>query len=264
MGQIVPDPEFLDPTAWKFHPHWFTGGQCVIPVVPSIRYTYALNMTLVPGVEYLLTVNCVSVTADLVHIGAGNEFYWRSDTHGAGITQVAFTFDGLGIPSIFISATSNASATLESLFIEIMHARQLIREAVELAVTGLATTSTRVFPSKVYNLQESQLPALQVISAAESIELDEGTLDAPARLFDVVVKGTAQATSNVDNTLDDIAEEVETALGADITLGGLSHGLDLVATDFDYSGEGDQPIGNIELTYRVAYRTPFGDPTTVT
>lgn len=144
------------------------------------------------------------------------------------------------------------------------HVRQQIREAAATLVTGLTTTGANVFQSRVYNLQESQLPALLVYTSQEAIELADGTLDAPQRILSLVIEGKAQATANVEDTLDDIAKEVEIALGADITVGGLAHGNDLTNTLKQVTAEGDQPIGSVQLTYDVKYRTPFGDPETVT
>ena len=143
------------------------------------------------------------------------------------------------------------------------HVRQQIRDAVTVLVTGLTTTGSNVFQSRVYNLQESNLPALKVYTSSEDIALEDGTLDAPQRNLSLVIEGNAQATATLDTTLDEIAKEVEIALGADITIGGLAIGIDLDNTQMQLTGEGDQPIGSVLLTYDIHYRTPFGDPETV-
>ena len=50
------------------------------------------------------------------------------------------------------------------------HARQSIRDNVVTTVTGLSTTGTNVFRSRVYPLGEYKLPALCVYTAAEEVE----------------------------------------------------------------------------------------------
>jgi len=148
------------------------------------------------------------------------------------------------------------------------HVRKQIRDAVVTTVTGLVTTGTNVFQSRVYPLQTSalgsELPALVVLTSTETVDLDIGTLDAPHRLLTVEIKAIEKATSALDDTLDEIAKEVETAMGIDITLGGLCIGVDLSNTpEIELTSEGDQPHGQVSLFYIVKYRTPFGDPSTV-
>jgi hypothetical protein len=47
------------------------------------------------------------------------------------------------------------------------HLRRQIREAIGTAVTGLTTTSTRVYQSRVVPLQDTNLPALLIYTRAE-------------------------------------------------------------------------------------------------
>lgn len=140
-----------------------------------------------------------------------------------------------------------------------MHARRSIREAVAAALTGLATTGSRVFQSRM-RPQES-LPALLVATNGEEIEQDLGTVQ--TRALDIDVTGVALAASGVDDTLDAIAEEVEVAMQAAGTLGGLVSAppvLTAIRTAFDDSLE--QPAGEVSLTFRCLYFTQAGAPGT--
>lgn len=143
------------------------------------------------------------------------------------------------------------------------HIRKQIRDAIESTLTGLATTGSNVFVSRIYPTEEDNLPGLLISTPLEDIDLEQGTLDAPERILTALVRGRAKSGATLDDTLDKIAKEVEVAMGADITLGGLSKGLDLAGMTTVFSGEGDQPYGEITLTYFVYYRTPFGDPDSV-
>jgi hypothetical protein len=144
-----------------------------------------------------------------------------------------------------------------------MHARQIIREAVATLLTGLTTTGANVFQSRVHNIQESELPCLLILTDDESVDIENSLLNAPARLLGLTIEGKAKATATLDDTLDDIAAEVEVAMAADITIGGLTENVYLESTSIQFTGEGDQPIGSVTLSYIVSYRTPFGDPSTV-
>ena len=143
------------------------------------------------------------------------------------------------------------------------HVRQQIREAVAVIVTSLTTTGANVFQSRVYNVQASELPCLLVYTKDESVGPEQGTMLAMQRSLTLTIEGKAKATADLDDTLDDIAKEVEIAVAADITIGALAHSIFLESTLIELSGDGDQPIGNVSLNYIVNYMTPFGDPETV-
>ena len=132
------------------------------------------------------------------------------------------------------------------------HARQTIREAAATLVTGLTTTGTRVFQSRM--APQDSLPCLLVTTEEEQIEPGafEKQLD---RRLTIRIIGLAKATSNVDDTLDTIAAEVETALGTN-----LAYQLTAIAVDFDETLE--KPAGRIVLDFGYRYFTNAGAPGT--
>lgn len=139
------------------------------------------------------------------------------------------------------------------------HARQSIREAVATAMTGLTTTGSRVFQSRMR--EQDSLPCLLVATNDETIE--SGIGDVQQRQLEVTVTGVAKAASNVDDTLDTIASEVEVAMQAAGTLGGLVDAppaLARISTSFDDSLE--QPVGEISLSFGCTYFTNAGAPGT--
>jgi len=144
------------------------------------------------------------------------------------------------------------------------HVCNQIKKAVTTLVTGLTTTGANVFEQRFRTVQQSELPCLLVFTTSENIELEEGTLDAPMRIMNLRVQGNVQATSSLDDTLDTILKEVEVALGADITIGGLAIGLDMAGWDKpEPDDDGEKPVGKININYLIQYRTPFGAPETV-
>lgn len=143
------------------------------------------------------------------------------------------------------------------------HVRQQIRERIATNVTGLTTTASRVFQSRVYNLQSTELPGLLVYTTSEQSERDTFiSTNGLNRVVDVVVEGYAKASSNLDDSLDTISAEVEQALAADPTCNSLSKDLALASTEIEYTGEGDQPTGMVRMTFSVVYRTNATAPQT--
>ena len=145
------------------------------------------------------------------------------------------------------------------------HVRQQIRERIATNVTGLTPTGARVYQSRVYNLEAANLPGLLVYSNNETSERDTMGILANQdldRTLELVIEGYASTASNLDDVLDLIAEEVETAVAADPTCNGLSKDLYLSETTISLTGEGDSPAGVLALTFEVSYRTTTTAPGT--
>lgn len=140
------------------------------------------------------------------------------------------------------------------------HVRKQIRDAIVTAVTGLTTTGSNVFRSRLYPLETTKLPGLCIFTRSEAVEFDTLTMSRSInRVLDVIIEGYVSATANYDNTLDQIAVEVEEALAADATLGGLAKDLQVTAFEADFSADGDQPVAVGRFTVTVQYRTAEND-----
>ena len=86
------------------------------------------------------------------------------------------------------------------------HIRQQIRERVGTTLTGLTTTGSNVFQSRVYNLQDAKLPAIIIYTRSEDSELLEmGSTRTLQRNLSLVVEAYVKANSNYDDTIDTIA-----------------------------------------------------------
>ena len=141
--------------------------------------------------------------------------------------------------------------------------RQQIRERIVVLCQGLTTTGNRVFDSRVYNFSQTTLPALAVYALSENSERDAfQSTDGLARTVDVMVEGYTQQTEELEDTLDTISAEVETAVAADPTLNGKAKDTFLSNTEISLTGEGDLPMGVIRMTWTVSYRTKTTLPET--
>ena len=141
------------------------------------------------------------------------------------------------------------------------HIRQQIREYFGTTLTGLSTTSANVYESRVYPIENTKLPALVIYTKSETSEpIVIGTDRVMSRELSVVVEGYAKATSNFDDTIDTISKEVEEAIAADRTLGGLAKDTYLESTQIDFNAEGEKPLGFVSLTFISNYYVKEKNP----
>ena len=138
------------------------------------------------------------------------------------------------------------------------HVRQQLREAIAVVGTNLTTTGARVFQSRAYPLQETDLPCLLV--KTESERIDYQTIHASTlqeRDITVTIEAAARATSNLDDTLDKICKEVEIAINAASTI---SKDIRLIGTNLDTSVIGNQPVGLATMIYKMKVYTLSNAP----
>ena len=140
------------------------------------------------------------------------------------------------------------------------HLRQSIRERIATDVTGLTTTGSNVFQSRVYPIEDSKLPCLLVYTTSEDSEVTEMASPRPmTRSLNVIVQGVVGATTP-DDTLDLISKEVEVALAGDVTVNSLANNSFLSSTEIEFNADGAKPIGTVILNYIVEYRNLDNNP----
>lgn len=138
------------------------------------------------------------------------------------------------------------------------HVRQQIRAAVAQVLTGLSTTSNRVFITHVYPLEKASLPGLVIMTDKDESDFSQATssngqLKILSRL-QLIIKAYAKGTATVDDKLDQIELEVRQALMANRTLGGLTKNINWQSTTVQVDAGGEQPIGVAELLFLIEYR----------
>jgi hypothetical protein len=141
------------------------------------------------------------------------------------------------------------------------HVRQQIREKIGTTLTGLTTTGSNVYESRVYPLENINLPALVIYTKSETSEpIVIGTDRVMSRELSVIIEGYVKATSNFDDTIDTISKEVEEAIAADRTLDGLAKDCYLESTEIEFNGEGEKPLGYVSLTFLTNYYVQETNP----
>jgi len=151
------------------------------------------------------------------------------------------------------------------------HVRKQIRDQVVSVVTGLATTGSSVFASRRYPFQKHELPAIAVYAVSEDSDAENiSSARHLERTAEIIIEGVAQDNDALDDTLDAMAKEIETAIGAAVTnkassLRGLVRDMVLINSQMALQPDKTAEIktGSIVLTYRVPYRTRLADPTTI-
>lgn len=142
-----------------------------------------------------------------------------------------------------------------------MHRRRAIREAVVALVTGLSTTGSNVTEGRVYPVAVTATPSIDVTTTEESREfyLQSTTLD-ETRLTIVEITIRAEG-DDYPSQLDDIALEIEQAIGSDRDLGGLVNEFRLSSTSTESSNEvGETPIGQMVMSWEARYSVASIDP----
>lgn len=143
------------------------------------------------------------------------------------------------------------------------HLRKQIRNKIITLLTGLDTTGDNVFNSRSYPLQKADLPGLCIYTKSEETDDTEGKLDVfDDRDLSISVQAYDRVSDGLPDTLDDIAEEVETAILANEYLDGLAVQTNFTGFTSAFVSDAENRFGMIDITISVRYRTLTGDPGT--
>lgn len=145
------------------------------------------------------------------------------------------------------------------------HARKQIRDAVVAMVTDLQTTGRNVFPSRIYSLDESELPSLSVFTVDEGSDevVTKVTLGRPAKIHracPLVIEGHALVDESIDDVLDQIALEVEKAMSAPLVVGARELSAQMQSTGKTLLGENEDQVGIVRMIYTITYVTAESTP----
>lgn len=136
-----------------------------------------------------------------------------------------------------------------------MHHRQVIREAIATALTGLVTTGARVYQSRLHPLEPSKLPCLLVNTDSEDTEtITMHPMPLLDRQLTITVRCIAKVSQNLDDVLDTMMAEVEQAIGGN-TLNDAVKTLELKTINIEMESETDKPVGIATMSFLTSYMT---------
>lgn len=136
------------------------------------------------------------------------------------------------------------------------HQRKLIREAVIARLKQAGTAAEdRIFGSRVRSIKEKELPCILVYTKQESAEV---SIEAPREFkrdltvtLELIVQGDTE--TDVDDALDDLAEQVEYAIFREETFGGVVSDVLLGETEIEILSEGERPVGGAKISLTMPY-----------
>ena len=133
------------------------------------------------------------------------------------------------------------------------HVREQLRKAVATAITGLTTTGSRVYSNRVYQLNDSDLPCLMVMSGGDEVEaLSMHHPYQQRRRTNIRIEATVKGKTGYDDTLDTICMEVEESISN--ASSSLVKGMYIEQTGIEFDGSGEQPIARaIMIFYKDLY-----------
>lgn len=148
------------------------------------------------------------------------------------------------------------------------HIRKQLRDAVVTALAGLATTGAHVYAGRTWPIPETVAAALLVYAEGGTSQFDamsSGMGDpglALLRLERLSILAVVRSRgAEPEDTLHQIAAEIEPALMSNAALGGLLLARELITTEITGRAEQEDRFGEMKLTYALTVRTTAGDPT---
>ena len=133
----------------------------------------------------------------------------------------------------------------------------IIAQIKAASVTGIGN---KVYDNRAIQFEDSELPACVVFHETETSEIEDFAQDLKRRTLSVIVEIqqlAAGATINdpdISSDLNDLAEEVEDALEADITFGGNALWFIHTSTAMDVE-DAEKLRGAMQIALEVTYRT---------
>lgn len=141
------------------------------------------------------------------------------------------------------------------------HLRRQIRDNATTTLTGLTTTSTRVFKSRARLIQAADLPCLRIYCDDEVIEnATMGPYRERKRTLTLVVEGCCAGNSGYDDTADLIVKEVEIALDNDNSLAGVAKWVEPKRITHEFAADGETVIAVAKMEFEVLYYAAKGAP----
>jgi hypothetical protein len=138
------------------------------------------------------------------------------------------------------------------------HERTEIREAVVAQLIAASTAAgSRVYETRLAPIRTAELPAISVYVDSETVRPDSMS-SAPRELkrtAELAIEAWARADADVDDVLDALALEIETAMDSDVNLDETAFNSVLSSTEVKISMDGDRPMGVVRLVYAVVYHT---------
>ncbi len=143
------------------------------------------------------------------------------------------------------------------------HVRQQVRNKITEVVNGILSFDNNVFENRTYELRKEELPAAIIFSGPEIIERATEKHRQPGlqkRKIETSIYVFARSPQNIGDLVDALAVEVEEAIFADPTLGGLAAETIVLDCVTHIDAESDVPVGALRIALQSTVFTREGNP----
>jgi len=123
-------------------------------------------------------------------------------------------------------------------------------------MAGVPSVGNRVFKRRHEPLRVQTLPAITVYSEKDDNEPEASDSIDAVFTHSMTVVGWVAATENLDDALDALALEIETAMASDKYLASTASMSVLTGSVYGEQITGERPMGAIALSFDVTYRIP--------
>lgn len=144
------------------------------------------------------------------------------------------------------------------------HERKTIRDKIQTLLSGQTSAGTKVYTNREFKHWFADLPSINIQTTDENVSIYNTAPRLYSRDLQVEITINAQATEEIDDILDPIAEQVELVMLGDDTLEGVAEETEFNGTRMRFDEEGERIIGKMTLIFTVKYSAYHGiDPTTL-
>lgn len=149
------------------------------------------------------------------------------------------------------------------------HQRTVIRNALverlkaKIDDAYLTDANERVYGNRAKPLFDQFLPAILIYTRNETVLEERFTTDGFGpikRELEIAIEAVVTGNENLDESLDNIAAQIESAFDGWENPNRKSDILKLKSTDIDVSIEGSKIYGAVRLNYTITYFTPVKQP----
>lgn len=131
--------------------------------------------------------------------------------------------------------------------------RKAIRKNIATALMNNTDAEANVFASRTRKISAKSLPAILVYTREETAEVFNESPRELKRVVSVAIEIAARADEDLDDQLDDIAQQVEDIMSEQQTLEDVASDVLLTRTEIQLTADGDNQHGACILTYDVTY-----------
>jgi hypothetical protein len=131
--------------------------------------------------------------------------------------------------------------------------RQQIREAIKTMLLNNTDAGANVYSNRVSAFWKSELPSISIFMRDEALTPREMAKKNYIRKSNVLIEIHAEANEGLDDTLDEINEQVEAILLADTGLMNTVQGLVFTDLEFEVANDASTNIGVLTLTLQITY-----------